>query len=301
MKDPLSDVSPAPGGSVAGALEEGTRRLARSGSTSPRLDAEVLLAHVLRVTRTHLMVRFREVLAASDGAEYQSLLARRQRGEPVAYLTGVREFWGLEFQVTLDVLIPRPETEHLVEEALRRLPTTAAARIVDLGTGSGCLAVALAKERPRARVLALDLSAPALRVARSNAERHGVTGRLQFLRGDLLESLRPAAACPDLIVCNPPYISRADYHHLPPDVRDFEPRRALTDDRDGLHHYRRLVPPARELLRPDGHLILELGAGQADDVLALFDATLWDVMGVVKDLQQIDRCLIARKRPGGKE
>ena len=236
--------------------------------------------------------------AADFDDEYRALVARRAAREPVAYIIGHREFWGLEFEVTRDVLIPRPETELIVEEtlalardssggpgALGNSPT-----IVDVGTGSGCLAVALAHELPRARVIAIDVSTAALHVAKRNADRHGVSSRITWHAGSLLEPIDRAV---DLIVSNPPYVPLGDAPALPPDVRDYEPPVALFSGGDGLATIRALVKQAVDRVKPGGALIFEFGFGQATVVHdIIMHARAWQIVRLREDLQGIPRTAV---------
>lgn len=235
------------------------------GSESPRLDAELLLAMVLGTNRIGLIVDSDRPLAPEELSAYRELHKRRRAGEPVAYLRGEREFYGRSFRVDARVLVPRPETEILVEVALRRTrDRSLSARVVDVGTGSGCIAITLAKERPSWKVLAVDASPDALAVARDNALRLGAYPAVAFREGDLTRGLADASL--DLVVSNPPYISAADMAELPRDVRDFEPHLALAGGGDGLDVVRALVREAWRVLVPGGVLALEVGAGQAGDV-----------------------------------
>jgi release factor glutamine methyltransferase len=220
------------------------------------------------------------------------LIARRLAHEPVAYLTGEREFYGRTFQVTPDVLIPRPETELLVDEALKHLPDRRPL-IVDVGTGSGCVAVTLSLEAPQADLVATDISAAALAVARSNGERLGA--RVSFVEASLTSNIEGEV---DLVVSNPPYIALADRASLPPDVRDHEPGLALFGGEDGLSVIRDLVTAAARALRPGGWILVEVGAGQAAPVRAVIDHSgQWDCFGVAPDLADIPRVVSARLRP----
>lgn len=245
------------------------------GVANPRLDTEVLLAHVLGIERIQLYAQHDRPMTPEERAAFRELVLRRANGEPVAYLVGHREFWSLDLVVTPDTLIPRPDTEVLIEEALPRLrapdaPWGAAPRIADVGTGTGCIAIALAHELPGATLVAIDVSAPALDVAVRNAATHGVADRIRFAQGHLL---RPAEPPLDAVVSNPPYIRSAQILELMRDVKHFEPRRALDGGPDGDAAYRELVPAAAELLRPGGLLILEIGDDdQAARVLALIAA-----------------------------
>lgn len=251
----------------------------QQGVPRPRLDAEVLLAHVLSTERIQLYAWHDRPLTPEERSAFRALVLRRAQGEPVAYLTGHREFWSLDFEVTRDTLIPRPDTEVLVEEAVARLrapgaPWGDSPRIVDVGTGTGCIAIALARELPGASILATDVSGPALAVAARNAATHGVAGRVLFAQGHLL---RPAEPPLDAVVSNPPYIPSAQILELMRDVQHFEPRRALDGGPDGDAAYRELVPAAAALLRHGGLLILEIGdAAQAERVLALLTAPFRD-------------------------
>jgi release factor glutamine methyltransferase len=245
-------------------LQNAAAALAES-SPSPRLDAEVLAMHITGLTRTALITRAGEALSTEQEARLGELIERRRKGEPVAYLTGTREFWSLELTVTPDVLIPRPETELLVEQALARIPADAAWRIADLGTGSGAIALAIASERPHCRVIATDASPAALAVARGNARRLGI-GNVEFLEGEWFAPL--AGLTFDLIVSNPPYIATADSHLMQGDVR-FEPRAALVSGGDGLDAIRLIAVHASAHLQPGGRLLLEHGYDQATAVRAM--------------------------------
>lgn len=253
--------NPAPHENIAAALKEAIAILAPVSET-PRLEAEVLLAHVTGLTRTAIVAHPERPLAPDEKARYNELLALRAGGVPLPYLTGKMEFYGLEFTVTSDVLIPRPETEMLVERALEREPQTA----VDVGTGSGCVAVALAVHLPHARIWATDISRAALRVAAENARCHGVADRILFLQADLLSPLRGPV---DLIVSNPPYIAAEEWDSLPASVREYEPRQALDGGPGGLQIIRRLLEDAPRLLRPGGAMLIEIGAGQGSRATAL--------------------------------
>jgi len=222
------------------------------------------------------------------------LIDRRAAREPLQYLTGTQEFWSLAFRVTPAVLIPRPETEGIVAAFLRlnRLPEPL---VLDIGTGSGCLAVAAAREVPGARVLASDVSEDALAVARDNASAHGVEGRIEFRRGDLYAPHRGLEGRVDFVLSNPPYLSEADLHGTLPEVRDFEPRAALVAGPDGLEAHRRLASETGEFLAAGGHLIAEIGLGQESAVRALYDRhPRLEVLGIEPDLAGIPRVLVAR-------
>jgi release factor glutamine methyltransferase len=258
-------------------------------------DAEVLARHALGWNLSKLVVEQRNPAPAEFSHRYEELIARRLTREPVSQIVGHREFWGLEFEVTRDVLTPRPETETLVESALAAFPRNAHVVIMDVGTGSGCLAVALATEFPNARLIASDVSEPALIVARRNASAHGVEGQISFLHTSDI----PPQGAVDLIVSNPPYVALRDAGMLPAEVRRFEPHIALFAGEDGLDVYRKLLVDGRRVISKDGRMILELGYDQAARVIDLARAANWEVDGVRRDLQGIERALTLR--PAGED
>lgn len=285
-------------------LVRGRRQLMAGGlgAQTADVDVEVLARHVLAWDRATLLVRRREPAPDGFEASLDTLLARRATREPVAYITGHREFWGLDFEVSADVLVPRPETENVVEEALSVLDEmtgigagpAAGPRILDVGTGSGCLAVSLATHVPAATVVATDVSLRALRVAQRNARRLGA-GHVRFVAGDLLQPFSHAGPWIDLLVSNPPYVPRAATNVML-DVERHEPSTALFGGPDGLKHVRRLVSDAARVVRPGGWLIFEFGDGQEDDVVAVVEATThWSIDHVRADLQQIPRVIVARR------
>ncbi|MEO8604627.1 MAG: peptide chain release factor N(5)-glutamine methyltransferase [bacterium] len=276
---------------AAALLGAAAPRLAAAGIDSARLDAEVLLAHALGFGRTALYARLRDALPVDACARFEALLARRERREPVAYLTGVQEFWSLPFGVTPDVLIPRPETELLVELALQHLPADAPRTVLDIGTGSACIAVAIARERPLAHVTAVDISRAALAVAHRNAVAHGVDARVTFAESDLFDGLAVDAGF-DLIVSNPPYLAPNDA--VSPELAS-EPRGALYAGADGLAVIRRLVAAAADRLRPGGRLLIEIGQGQSDAVVQLARAGGLADPSVAADLAHIPRVLVAQR------
>lgn len=296
------------------ALKEAMARLRAAQVPSHTLAAELLLMHTLGRDRAWLYTHPEALLEAPAAEAFFRLVARRAAGEPVQYLTGRQEFWGLEFEVTPAVLIPRPETEHLLEVALGRLgsrgikihlATGAPApplRIADAGTGSGCLAIALARELPHAEVFATDISAAALAVARRNAARHGVSDRVHFIACDLLSALRapletaPGRALLDLVISNPPYIARREAATLPREVREHEPEVALFGGETGLEIYRRLIGEAEDLLAHGGNLLLELGYDSAGVVRTMLDADpRWTGVRITNDLAGIPRVLAAER------
>jgi release factor glutamine methyltransferase len=258
-----------------------------------RQDAEALLLHVVRCERAALLVRWNEVLVAEEAAGYLALVERRLAGEPIQYITGETEFYGLPFHVTRDVLIPRPETEHLVEKALEVAVRFQAPRIVDVGAGSGAIAVTLACKLPQAAVTAIDLSSPALAIARQNAERNGVSGRIRFLRGDLLAPVPEEQF--EIVVSNPPYVPAGDRASLAVEVREYEPALALFAGGDGLDVYRRLIPAAFAALAPGGFLAIEIGYGQSPAIGKLMMDSGFEHTEFVPDLQNIPRVACARR------
>ncbi|MFO8012133.1 MAG: peptide chain release factor N(5)-glutamine methyltransferase [Phycisphaerae bacterium] len=299
-----------------GRLIEWTRGyFARQDIEQPRLEAEILLAHVLGLERIDLYMEYEEVVSEEQRAAYRDLVRRRADGEPSRYLVGTCEFMALALKVTPDVLIPRPETEQLAEEVIRRaraaapVPLEAAAgdapdeaapaalEIIELGTGSGALAVSLAVHLPEARVTATDVSPAALEVARTNAEAHGVVDRVTLLEGDLYEALDAADVQPAaFLLANPPYVAEGEWNGLPADIREHEPRDALVAGPDGTEVIERILRGARAYLKPDGVLMVEIGAGQGREVREMVGETrgLVDV-DIRKDYAGHDRILIARR------
>ncbi len=272
-----------------------------------RMDAEALLLHLTGKNRAWLLTHGGDEFGGCTAINYAALVERRLRGEPIQYITGACEFYGLPFRVTRDVLIPRPETEHLVEKALalaRTLDalglgsensyTTACStiKILDVGTGSGAIAVAVAHALPQAGITAVDVSPAALAVAQSNSEQNGVASRIRFLESDLLSAVAEERF--DLIVSNPPYVPEADRATLAVEVREYEPGLALFAGEDGLGIYRRLIPAASHGLSANGSLVLEIGHGQAEAIRELFLAAGFEEPEFTPDLQGIPRVACAR-------
>jgi release factor glutamine methyltransferase len=272
------------------ALEEAISRLTAAGAANPKRDSEQLLLHILRRDRSFLLAHSEHQLTKEQFACFRQLVARRANSEPIQYILGEREFYGLRFAVTPDVLIPRPETEHLVEAALERIPLDAPHRIADVGTGSGAIAVAVAVNRPLAQLAAVDISPAALKIARGNAEAHHVADRIRFAEADLLDGF--AAASFDMVVSNPPYIADGERESLDAEVRDYEPTGALFAGPTGLEVYERLIPQAARALLPGGWLLLEIGAGQHLQLSQLLKD--WSQVGFLPDLQGIPRVMTAR-------
>ncbi len=292
--------------SVRGLLKRGIAQLRDAGVPSFTLAAELLLLHVLGRDRTWLYAHPEALINEADANRFFDLIGRRASGEPTQHLTGKQEFWGLEFEVTPDVLIPRPETEHVIEVALDRLALRElpagrpqkspgeGLQIADIGTGSGCIAIALAKEFPAATFIATDISTPALEVAQRNARHHAVADRIRFLQSNLLEAF-PAGAQHDLIASNPPYIGCREAASLPREVRDHEPESALYGGEEGYELYAPLITQAAKLLKPGGILVLELGHNSLPAVQPLLDAATWANIGVTNDLAGIPRVLAAER------
>jgi len=275
------------------AIRQGEARL--SAGPHPdraRRDAEALLLHVIRRNRAGLLARWKEVLEESEARALKGLMQRRLAGEPIQYIVGEAEFYGLPFRVTSDVLIPRPETEHLVEEALRMAAHFPVPRIVEVGSGSGAIAVALAHHLPHAEVTSVDLSAPALAIAAENAQRNGVA-RIRYLQGDLLGPV--AGERFEMVVSNPPYVPLIDRSALSVEVREFEPPLALFAGDDGLSIYRRLVPAAHAVLVSGGFLLLEIGYGQQQAIEELLAVSGFSGIRFIPDLQSIPRVACAEK------
>ncbi len=279
-------------------IQRSTEFLARKGVDSPRLQIELLLAHVLQMPRLKLYLNFERPLSEEHVTILRELVRRRGEREPLQHLLGTVNFLGLELAVTRDVLIPRPETEQLVELAAKNLAAqnpgqVRTTRVLDFGTGSGCVAVAFAKQFPGAEIHASDLSEAALRVARENAARHGVTDRVQFHLGDGFAAV-PAGMRFDLLVSNPPYIPCGEIAALQPEVREHDPRLALDGGMDGLDFYRRFVAEAPAFLDPDARLIAEFGDGQETALAGLFAAPGWSMEAIEKDLSGRARFMVAR-------
>ncbi|MFH1825928.1 MAG: peptide chain release factor N(5)-glutamine methyltransferase [bacterium] len=252
----------------------------------PRLEEEILLAHVLGVNRAALYARTDQTLTPEQEKLYQSYIDRYKKHEPIAYIVGFQPFYGLDFEVNSSVLIPRPETEKLVEVALDLQPATAA----DIGTGSGCITVTLAKHLPGTKVFGVDSSEAALKVAERNAAKHQVQDHCQFLLGNLLEPLKEKV---DLIISNPPYIPTADIKTLEPNVKDWEPRQALDGGPDGLDYIRQIIQESPKHLKPGGCLVLEFGFGQDAEIKKIAGQKFQDIK-IIKDNSDIERILLAR-------
>jgi release factor glutamine methyltransferase len=273
--------------------------LKRKGVDAPRLQAELLLAHVLHLPRMQLYLNFEKMLAPAELDQFREFVRRRGQREPLQHIIGSVSFCGYEIAVNQHVLVPRPETELLAECGWQFLNECAKEQarplnVLDYGTGSGCLAIALASKCPQAAVHALDISERALDVARQNAARNNVASRIQFRAADGMAALPPELRL-TLIISNPPYIPTAQIEGLQPEVRDYDPRTSLDGGPDGLHHYRLLALESAERLEPGGRIMLELGDDQAGAVRDLFQAQNWIVERIVEDYTQRPRIIIAQK------
>ena len=279
-------------------IGQAAQSLARAGIDSAALDAEVLLSYALGLRREQLILRADSLLSAEQTDCFAALLRRRRRREPMAYIIGRQEFWSLDFQVSPNVLIPRPESERLVEVALTlaaQAASTKPLRVLDLGTGSGAIAVSLATEIPAAEIIATDISPTALAVARQNARINGVAERIEFRCGDLIDALTDQTAPFDLILSNSPYIRRAEFAALAPEVSVYEPRAALDGGADGLDFYRRIAAGAWRFLAANGALALEIGADMGHEVCAVLDHSgRYQKVVVLQDYAARDRVAVAK-------
>ncbi len=280
-------------------LNEATHNFESEEIPSARLDAEVLLSFFLGKDRLEFLKNPEMPISKLQMVSFKKIVARRLQGEPVAYITGRKEFWSLPLEVNKDVLIPRPDTEILVEEALDicRKSAYPKMKIIDIGTGSGAIAIALAKEMPQAQIVATDISAVALRVARKNALNLGLENTIDFRRSDLFDSVDDFF---DIIVCNPPYISAQDYEKLPAGVKAFEPREALLAGESGMEFYEKLVYQARNNFKKNGWLLLEIGATQEKSVRKIIeDSGIYDNIGMRRDYAGLPRVIRARRKISG--
>jgi release factor glutamine methyltransferase len=281
--------------SIAQALVEATQILRKAGIESARRDAATILADLIARDSAFLIAHAEDPLTAKDVARYRDFVERRAAGEPVQYIIGHQEFFNLDFNVTPDVLIPRPETELLVEKTLDLMPREELQNICDVGTGSGCIAISILHERPQACVTALDISRKALVVAERNAKRHGVLDRLELIVSDCFTELDNAQPKFDLIVSNPPYIEEQSFESLQREVREHEPRGALTSGADGLNMIRHILTNAPAFLVPGGHLLFEIGFNQYGTVSDMIDRATWTPVDIHKDLQGIPRVVVLKK------
>lgn len=280
---------------VRQAIQTGIERLQSEPIGPPRMAAEALLMHAVGRDRAFLHAHPEYELTQKEEREFETAVAKRASGIPLQYITGHQEFWGLDFVVTPAVLIPRPETEHLVESALRLIRESGIERprIIDVGTGSGCIILSLAHDVKNAELHAVDISNPALQVARENAERQRLTDRVKFHEGDLLTNFLGAPGYFDFVLSNPPYVGRSEADKVQREVREHEPEVAVFGGEQGLDIYERLIPQAHQVLKPGGYLLLEIGYSIEEPVRNLLEA--WNEVRAVPDLQGIPRVVIARK------
>jgi release factor glutamine methyltransferase len=279
--------------SIAEILRRASQTLEHAGVAEARREASALLAHIIQKDRTFLISHAENALDDRVVREFEAAIERRATGEPAQYITGVQDFYGRSFQVTPAVLIPRPETELLVEAALDVM--TGNAMVCDVGTGSGCIAVTLLCERVDAHAVAVDISEAALAVARDNASALGVSERIDLRVSDCFASLDPGSGQFDVILSNPPYVSAAAVRGLQREVRDHEPLVALSPGADGLSAIRRLLSDAPKFLRARGHLLMEIGFDQGENVRQLVDERVWTLQNILPDLQGIPRIVVLQK------
>jgi release factor glutamine methyltransferase len=277
------------------ALKQATEALHNAGLEQAHLDATALLSHLLGVDRTFLIAHPEHELSDDQLVALQRLAARRRSREPLQYIVGFQEFFKLRFEVSPGVLIPRPETELIVEAALEVAAQQSSVSILDVGTGSGCLVVSLLHEQRQARAMATDISESALKLAARNSQRHQVRGRLTLVQADGLSALAREARF-SIIVSNPPYVPAGDFETLPPEVRDHEPVTALVSGLDGLDHIRALLRDAPPIVQKSGYLIFEIGFGQQAAVEKAIDRAEWRLVEIRKDLQGIPRTVVLQRR-----
>lgn len=281
-------------------LKVSTDFLREKGIENPRLNAELLLAHQLHLERIRLYLNFDQPLTEHEVSGYRSLIRRRVSREPLQYITGTQEFWSLDFSVDRSVLIPRPETEIVVEQALKLAREMGpdgnrSLEFLDLGTGSGAISVALAREVPQAALCATDISETALSVARRNAVKHQVAERIRFLRGDLWEPFLERKNRFDIVVSNPPYVRTSEFSTLSPEIRDNEPRLALDGGHDGMYYLKRIIEGAHGFLRPGGWIVLQTAPDQTEKALSIMDQTgSYGQMARIKDYSRSFRVVMAR-------
>jgi release factor glutamine methyltransferase len=286
--------------SIAEAILKAAHDLRKAGVPDARREAGSLMGHALQKDRSFVLAHADDLITMEEAQRFLEYLGWRMQGKPMQYIKGRQEFFGLDFEVTGDVLIPRPETELLIETALKLASGfNDAPLICDVGTGSGCIAITLLHELrqfPEARATAIDISEAALAVAKRNAARHGVVERIDFLVSDCFAALNSKQAEFDLIVSNPPYLRAVDFENLQREVRDFEPLTALEAGEDGLSVVRRLLSDAGRFLKPGGHLLIEIGFDQSAQVRTLVDQNTWKLLDIHKDLQGIPRTVALQKR-----
>ncbi|MEO6589133.1 MAG: peptide chain release factor N(5)-glutamine methyltransferase [Pyrinomonadaceae bacterium] len=272
---------------ISETLEQATKILKQNGIVEPRREANSLLVFALEKDRTFFIAHPEYELSEKESNAFQKILERRAAREPLQYIRGTQEFFGLDFIVTPDVLIPRPETELLVEAAIEILKTKENPRFCEIGTGSGCIIISILHALKNATAIGADVSGTALKITKLNAEKNVVAERLNLIKSDVFENFENEKL--DLIVSNPPYISITDFKNLQLEVRDFEPRNALTDGKDGFSIIKKIVLDAPQFLKPDCYLLMEIGFNQSEQVREMFDLNVWQTVEFLPDLQGIQR------------
>lgn len=280
---------------VLEALRLSTEYLEKKGIESPRLNAELLLSEILDCKRLDLYLKYDQPLKENEIIKYREWLARRGKNEPLQYIIGSVEFFGIKLKVDSSVLIPRPETELLVETIINQFKEIPSIVILDVGTGSGNIAIALAKNLPQSKILAIDISENALYVAKENAEHYGITNQIEFIKKDIFSDSLFKDLHFDVIVSNPPYVSILEYHALQKEIVSYEPKIAVTDYDSGLSFYKRITQIAFEYLKPNGKLFYEIGKGQSNDIYNIMNEYGFTDIQIVKDYQQIDRIIYGTK------
>jgi release factor glutamine methyltransferase len=282
--------------SIAEAILQGAHQLRLAGVSEARREAGSLLAHALGRDRSFILAHAEDVIGDETAETFRQYVERRADGEPLQYITGHQEFFNLDFEVTRDVLIPRPETELLIETALKLFAEWRKTPVIcDVGTGSGCIAITLVHEIPGARATAIDISPDALAIARRNASRHGVAERIDFILSDCFSAFKNSDQKFDFIVSNPPYVGEGEIAFLQREVRNFEPHIALAAGADGLSIIRRLLLETAGFLKPDGFFLFEIGFSQAAAIEQLVDRRTWNIIGIYSDLQGIPRTIALRR------
>lgn len=279
---------------ISETLKKASEILTQNGIAEPRREADSLLAFALGKNKTFLIAHSEYELSESESENFQRILERRANREPLQYIRGTQEFFGIDFIVTPDVLIPRPETELLVEAAIEILQAKENPRFCEIGTGSGCISVSILHEVKNATATGADISEKALKITELNAEKNSVFERLQLIKSDVFENVEDEKF--DLIVSNPPYISSSDFENLQKEVRDFEPQTALTDNKNGLSIIEKIISDAPEFLKSDCFLLMEIGFDQSDEVEKMFDLQIWQSVEFLRDLQAIQRTVKAKIR-----
>ena len=281
--------------SIAGAVFEAAAILRRAGIAEAQRDARSLLSYAIGRNPSYTFTHGDDLLTKEEAAKFCAFIAQRAAREPLQYITGHQEFFKLDFEVTPDVLIPRPETELIVEGALELLKDVSAPLFADIGTGSGCIAISLLHELPTARAIATDISSAALALAQKNAQRHGVSDRLRLVESDCFSGVDSSEPF-SLIASNPPYVADRELESLPPEVRNHEPHSALVCGPDGLAVIHRLLIQAPEFLCANGHFLFEMGFGQSENIKQLIDPQTWDLREIRQDLQDIPRTVVLKRK-----